>query len=367
MTANSKRYDTAEKRWAGVGPYYAMFPTAFADRVIRRYSRPGQLVLDPFAGRGTSVFSAAIANRSGVGVEINPVGWIYARTKLRPGPAEPVLARLEEVWSKRHYYRARAEDLPPFFTRCFHKDVREFLVAAREQLDWRYTRTDRTLMALLLVYLHGKRGQALSNQMRQTKAMSPRYAMRWWSEHEMRAPRLDPVTFMAERIRWRYAHGEPQTRRSSQMHFGCSTRTLAVAGRSLVQRASLLFTSPPYLGLTNYHYDQWLRLWLLGEPPNARRKPGAHRAKFENTEGYASLLERVFTAAARLATTNAVVYVRTGKQAETYLPTRAALRKAFPRHRIHRRLRPFKRPTQTSLFGDHGKKAGELDLILRPE
>ena len=127
------------------------------------------------------------------------------------------------------------------------------------------------------------------------------------------------------------------------------------------------FTSPPYLGLTNYHYDQWLRLWLLGEPPNARRKPGAHRAKFENTEGYASLLERVFTAAARLATTNAVVYVRTGKQAETYLPTRAALRKAFPRHRIHRRLRPFKRPTQTSLFGDHGKKAGELDLILRPE
>jgi hypothetical protein len=365
MIGISKRYDTAEKRWAGVGPYYAMFPTTFADRVIRQHSRPGQLVLDPFAGRGTSVFSAAIADRVAVGIEINPVGWIYAKTKLRPGPAEPVLARLQQLWSRRHYYRARAEDLPTFFTRCFHRDVREFLVAAREQLDWRRSRSDRTLMALLLVYLHGKRGQALSNQMRQTKAMSPRYAMRWWSEQGMRAPRVDPVSFMTQRIEWRYAHGEPHTRRLSQMHFGCSTRKLPAAGRAIVQRVSLLFTSPPYFALTNYHYDQWLRLWLLGEPPDAKRKPGIHRDKFENGDAYAALLERVFTAAACLTARNAVVYVRTGKQSETYLPTRAALRKAFPRHRIYRRLRPFRRPTQTSLFGDHGTKAGELDLILR--
>ncbi|XHL98491.1 MAG: hypothetical protein P7H58_11360 [Microcoleus anatoxicus] len=29
-------------------------------------------------------------------------------------------------------------------------------------------------------------------------------------------------------------------------------------------RFNLLFTSPPYFGITNYHYDQWLRLWMLG-------------------------------------------------------------------------------------------------------
>jgi hypothetical protein len=221
-------------------------------------------------------------------------------------------------------------------------------------------------MALLLVYLHGKRGQALSNQMRQTKAMSPRYAMKWWSDREMRAPKIDPVSFMTDRIEWRYALGEPRTRRSSRMYLGCSTRLLPTARQSIVQRASLLFTSPPYLGLTNYHYDQWLRLWLLGEAPNARRKAGNHRAKFENRENYAGLLERIFRLASRVMTDDAVVYVRTGKQRATYEPTRAALRKAFPRHRIYRHLRPFKRPTQTSLFGDHQKKAGELDLILRP-
>lgn len=33
-------------------------------------------------------------------------------------------------------------------------------------------------MALLSVHLHGKRADSLSNQMRQTKSMSPEYAIR---------------------------------------------------------------------------------------------------------------------------------------------------------------------------------------------
>jgi hypothetical protein len=367
MMTHAKRYDTAESRWAGIGPYYAMFPVRFADRVVRRYSRPGQLVLDPFAGRGTAVFSAATVNRYGIGVEVNPVGWVYARTKLRPAQAEAVAASLERIWSRRHYHRHHASDLPLFFTKCFHKTVREFLVTARAELDWRRSSADRTLMALLLVYLHGKRGQALSNQMRQTKAMSPEYAVRWWAEREMRAPMIDPVAFMSDRIAWRYAHGLPNVRTASQTFLGSSTRLLAPLKNTIPRRASLLLTSPPYFGLTNYHYDQWLRLWLLGEAPNAYRKPGLHRAKFENTQAYFDLLERVFASAAQLTTAGATIYVRTGRQATTYKPTRRALKKSFPRHRISRHLRPFKRPTQTRLFGDRRRRRpGEVDLILRP-
>ena len=275
------------------------------------------------------MFSAAIQDRYGIGVEINPVGWVYARTKLRPAPADAVVTRLHAVWSKRHYYRQSASDLPSFFSRCFHKDVREFLVCARAQLDWRRSNVDRTLMALLLVYLHGKRDQALSNQMRQTKAMSPEYAIRWWADREMRAPKIDPVSFMEARIEWRYARGVPQTRADSQAYFGSSTRLLAPLRHRVPRRASLLLTSPPYFGLTNYHYDQWLRLWLLGEAPNAKRKPGLHRAKFENTASYKALLQTVFTGAKPLLTRNATIYVRTGRQSSTYNPTRAALDSCF--------------------------------------
>ena len=47
-------------------------------------------------------------------------------------------------------------------------------------------------MALILVYLHGKHDASLSNQMRQTKAMAPRYAVNWWRERGLRPPSLDP-------------------------------------------------------------------------------------------------------------------------------------------------------------------------------
>src|SRR5258708_17934373 len=69
-------------RWAGLGPYYAMFPMEFALRTIQRYCPQGGRVLDPFAGRGTSIFAAAASGRSGTGIEVHPAGWLYGCVKL---------------------------------------------------------------------------------------------------------------------------------------------------------------------------------------------------------------------------------------------------------------------------------------------
>src|SRR6185312_13441365 len=130
--------------------------------------------------------------------------------------------------------------------------------------------------------------------------------------------------------------------------------------------ASLMLTSPPYFDRINYHYDQWLRLWLLGGPPNAWRVSGAGpwRAKFEDAKQYSELLTNVFADAANLLKKRSVVYVRTGYDETTYTITEDALRAAFPRHRVQRRRQPYTRPTQTKLFGDSEDKLGEIDLIL---
>lgn len=44
-------YSIAEARWARYGPYYAMFPLEFAFDVVNKYSKEGDFILDPFAGR----------------------------------------------------------------------------------------------------------------------------------------------------------------------------------------------------------------------------------------------------------------------------------------------------------------------------
>lgn len=365
----ARRFADARSRWAGVGPYYAMFPAAFADRVVRRYTSVGGVVLDPFAGRGTSVFAAATQNRTGIGIEINPVGYVYAKAKISPAPQAAVEARLRTLGGMIDDYGRPAAELPEFFHRCYSKRVRRFLVAARSELDWRRNRVDRTLMGLLLVYLHGKSGAALSNQLRQTKAMSPQYAIKWWGERGLVPPDIDPLRFMLPRVVWRYAKGIPSVH-EGKVYLGDSKCTLMRVAREAPTKADLLFTSPPYHGITNYHYDQWLRLWLLGYPPNALRNGNGRRGKFEARDEYEVLLRKVFTEASRILDANATVYVRTDRRRFTYTTTLKVLRAVFPKKLVRVRHRPLEGQSQTRLFGAASApitKSAEVDLILTAE
>lgn len=373
MNEQISKFGTAASRWAGVGPYYAMFPTAFCDSVISKYSAPGDIVLDPFAGRGSAVFSAATNERTGIGVELNPVGWIYSRTKLRPSNREEVENRIRCVRTYSWRHRAEAASLPVFFRHCFSREVREFLVCARRTLNWRSNDIDRTVMALLLVHLHGKATDSLSNQMRQTKSMSPRYAVEWWKARNYEPPEIDIVEFFKRKCDWRYSKGVPQFK-GSKVFLGDSTQVLPRLAKGKLQgkrRASLLLTSPPYLGITNYHYDQWLRLWLLGGPPTDRRIgtqfSGKHRGKFVNERVYRKMMQSVFTSAASLLNKDAVVYVRTDWREPTLRITKMALSASFPNHKMKMAYRPNVGKTQTGLFGHFAPRSGEVDLVLQPK
>jgi hypothetical protein len=307
--------------------------------------------------------------RCGIGIEISPVGWIYARAKLSPAPLRRVEERLLELVELSSEYADQARSLPKFFQKCFSPSVRRFLLAARDCLDWRRCTCDRTLMAILLVYLHGKEGQALSNQMRQTKAMSPQYAIRWWKEHGTKPPDLDIMQFMQQRIRWRYAKGVIEAE-GSQIFLGNSIALLPQLERRLreseLPKAKLLLTSPPYFGVTNYHYDQWLRLWLLGFGTEAYAARGPYQGRFTHPDRYKELLKNVFCRAAKVVTDDAVIYVRTSIDPFTMETTLKSILEAFPRRRLVKRCQPFRKPTQTYLFGDKTSKVGEVDLVLLP-
>lgn len=371
---SSGKYQYAKDRWAGLGPYYAMFPSAFADGVVAKYSNVGDTVLDPFAGRGTALFSAISAGREAIGVEVNPVGWIYCKTKLAPAPKDAVAARIAEIELLSSQYKPCADALPLFFQRCYAPQVRSFLMAARSLLDWREDDIDRTAMAFILVNLHGKSTDSMSNQMRQTKAMSPQYAIEWWKAHRSEPPSIEPSKFLMKKLDWRYRQGTPDSAKGMVI-LGDSTSFLpelyGKLGRYGFARPSLMLTSPPYFGITNYHYDQWIRLWLLGGPPTDRRTPtqfkGKHQGKFANVDEYKALLESVFSNSAKILRRDSVVYVRTDFREPTASITRSALRDAFPRHKLRRLNQPVTGQTQTRLFGYASSRAGEIDFILTPQ
>jgi DNA modification methylase len=360
-------FSNATGRWAGVGPYYAMFPLTFAFNVVDKYTSRGESVLDPFAGRGSSVYAAAVRGRSGLGIEINPVGWIYSQAKLHTSSQPWVIRRLNRVKEAAHHYEDEVADLPDFFHHCYCPQVLKFLLAARSILKWRRNKSDATLMALILIYLHGKRDRSLSNQMRQAKAMSPDYSVQWWKDRDMKPPRIDPYDFMRKRIVWRYKNGCPPAEKS-EVRLGNSVDVMKGVQEEVKNKKqkpfSLLFTSPPYYGVTNYYYDQWLRLWMLGGPPYPKSPGEKYKRKFQSREVYKDLLQRVFSQAAQTLSEDAVVYVRTDAREYTFNTTREVLQSCFPEKDEEIKERPVSGETQTALYGNKSHKPGEIDIVM---
>jgi hypothetical protein len=219
-------------------------------------------------------------------------------------------------------------------------------------------------MALLMVDLHGKRQNSLSNQMRQTKAMSPQYAVRWWKERDLRPPEIDPLEFMLKKVDWRYRKGT-LGKTKSRIYLGDSREQLKILAKgAFANKARLLFTSPPYQGVTNYFYDQWLRLWLLGGPSQPRSPKNNCKGRFDNKQAYTRLLQTIFTDSKAILTPGAVVYVRTDARKFTYDSTVEALEKAFPRKKLRDEKRSRPMFTQTALFDSESKRKSEVDLIM---
>lgn len=74
-------------------PYAAKFIPQIPRLVIQTYSRPGQTVLDPFCGSGTTLVESKLLGRASIGVDINPIGAFMSKvktTKLRQKEFEEI-------------------------------------------------------------------------------------------------------------------------------------------------------------------------------------------------------------------------------------------------------------------------------------
>ena len=93
--ADKTRKDTAYITH-GYHRYPAKFIPQIVSRLTEKYTKEGDLVVDPFGGCGTTIVESKVMCRPSIGVDINPVAVLM--TKAKKTPIKP--ARIEEQFLK---------------------------------------------------------------------------------------------------------------------------------------------------------------------------------------------------------------------------------------------------------------------------
>ncbi|MFH1662136.1 MAG: DNA methyltransferase [Candidatus Falkowbacteria bacterium] len=93
--ADKTRKDTAYITH-GYHRYPAKFIPQIVSRLIEKYTKKGDLIVDPFGGCGTTLVESSVMCRPSVGVDINPVAVLI--TKAKKTPIDP--AKIEKYFLK---------------------------------------------------------------------------------------------------------------------------------------------------------------------------------------------------------------------------------------------------------------------------
>ena len=80
----------------GYHRYPAIFIPQIVSRLVEKYTKKNDLIVDPFGGCGTTLVESKVLGRSSIGVDINPVAVLI--TKAKKTPIEP--AKIEKHFLK---------------------------------------------------------------------------------------------------------------------------------------------------------------------------------------------------------------------------------------------------------------------------
>lgn len=122
----------------------AKFPPQLPRAFIEALTQPGDVVLDPMAGSGTTLVEAYLAGRAAVGVDIDPLALLLCRVKTRPLPVAALARTGDAILDDATLRLMRPERLDAALAARFDDRSRAFIDY------WFAPQTQRELMALLL-------------------------------------------------------------------------------------------------------------------------------------------------------------------------------------------------------------------------
>ena len=239
--------------------YRACYKPELPNFFIDIFTKEGDVVYDPFAGRGTTLIEAALMNRQIIANDVNPLSKILTQPRLKIPTIKEVQKRLDQI----KFINQRADiDLSMFF----HRDTESEIVSLKNNLEdnpidnWiRMVSTNR-LTGHSAGFFSGYTlppNQAASQ--RRQKLINKRLGIvpSYKNTKEIIIKKSKSLMRNINSDLSRRLEDVSSTAIFSSLD---SRKTNHISSDSV----HLTVTSPPFLNIVRYAEDNWLRSWFNG-------------------------------------------------------------------------------------------------------
>lgn len=264
VNLSHKQHPFSKRNWGhplhSLCSYQGKMKPSLAYHLIKSFTKPGDTILDPFAGVGTIPFEGALNGVESYGFEISPAAIAIAQAKLGLPSIDRCLEtieRLDKYIKKKKPTKRELEGVKSFgFNKKLidyyeAKTLSEILLARRYFSKYPPKDSSEALvLASLLHILHGNRPYALSR----------------------RSHGITPFSPTGEFV---YKPLIPHLRKKVNKSLSVNLPLNFVEGKMFFQDATLwwpqevdnldaVITSPPFFDSTRFHLANWIRLWFCG-------------------------------------------------------------------------------------------------------
>jgi len=245
--------------------YRACFKAQLPGFFIKNFSNVGDVVFDPFGGRGTTAIEATLMGRKAISNDINPLSRLLCEPRLSIISINDIISRLSEILFEPDL--GSDIDLSMFY----HKDTLSEIVSLKNYLKERNDSgmedgIDRWIRMVATNRLSGHSPGFFSvYTLPPNQAVSPSRQLKINAARNQIPPYRDVKRIILKKSRTLLARITEQE--ITNIHnYGHEALFLNNDARSLAQikdgLVQLTVTSPPFLDVVQYATDNWLRCWF---------------------------------------------------------------------------------------------------------
>ena len=293
--------------------YRACFKPQLPRFFIDRFTKAGDVVYDPFMGRGTTLVEAALLGRVAWGNDVNPLSRILVRPRFHPPLVEDVDRRLANLkLSSRH---SMSVDLSMFY----HPRTQTEIVALRRYLLGRQEekRTDALDRWIRMVATNRLTGH--SRGFFSVYTLPPNQALS--ADNQRRINRIRKQKPEYRDVRELILRKTKSLLRNLSLEDRAALESVARDARCMSHQAwdttaigngsvNLTVTSPPFLDTVDYAQDNWLRAWFNGIN---RTRVAGRMTVVRSLEDWSEAMSGVFCELYRITIPKGVVAFEVGE------------------------------------------------------